>query len=102
MAVLPHAGFADQNRVVLGRTRQNLDHAADLVVAADDRIDFAICEHLPRVAPVAGQRLVGRLRFSGRNALVTAHRGQRFEEPGASNVERREQLCRRFRRCPRR
>ena len=38
---LAHARFADEHRVVLGAARQDLQHAADLVVAADDRIDFA-------------------------------------------------------------
>ena len=36
-----HAGLADQHRVVLGAATQDLDHSADLLVAADDRIQFA-------------------------------------------------------------
>ncbi len=39
---LADAGLADQHRVVLGAARQHLDGAADLVVAADHRIELAL------------------------------------------------------------
>ena len=39
---LADAGLADQHRVVLGTTRQHLDHPADLGVAADDRVELAL------------------------------------------------------------
>ena len=38
---LADAGFADQHRVVLGAALQHLDRAADLLVAADHRIELA-------------------------------------------------------------
>ena len=38
---LADAGLADEDRVVLGAARQNLDRAADLVIAANDRIELA-------------------------------------------------------------
>ena len=38
---LAHAGFADQQRVVLAAAAQGLDHALQLQVAADQRIDLA-------------------------------------------------------------
>ena len=38
---LAHAGLADEHRVVLGAALQDLDHAADLLVAADDRVELA-------------------------------------------------------------
>ena len=38
---LADAGLADEHRVVLGAARQHLDDAADLLVAADDRVDLA-------------------------------------------------------------
>ena len=41
MAVLPTPGLADEHRVVLGAAREHLDRAADLIVAADDRIELA-------------------------------------------------------------
>ena len=39
---LADAGLADEHRVVLGAAGEHLQHAADLVVAADDRIDLAL------------------------------------------------------------
>jgi hypothetical protein len=39
---LADAGLADQHRVVLGLARQDADDAADLVVAADDRVELAV------------------------------------------------------------
>ena len=36
---LADAGLADQHRVVLGAAREHLDDAADLLVAADDRVE---------------------------------------------------------------
>jgi uncharacterized protein YjiS (DUF1127 family) len=39
---LADAGLADQHRVVLGAAREHLDDAADLLVAADDRIELAL------------------------------------------------------------
>ena len=38
---LADAGLADQHRVVLGAAGEHLDDAADLGVAADDRVDLA-------------------------------------------------------------
>ena len=38
---LAHARLADEHRVVLGAAREHLHRAADLVVAADDRIELA-------------------------------------------------------------
>ena len=38
---LADAGLADEHRVVLGAAREHLHHAADLLVAADHRIDLA-------------------------------------------------------------
>ena len=39
---LADAGFADEHRIVLGPASQHLNDAADLVVAADDRIELAL------------------------------------------------------------
>src|SRR3712207_355339 len=39
---LADARLADQHRVVLGAPAEDLDHAADLVVAADDRVELAV------------------------------------------------------------
>ena len=62
---LADAGLADEDRVVLGPARQHLDHAADLVVAADDRIELALARELGEVAAVALERLIRATRDSG-------------------------------------
>ena len=55
---LADAGLADQDRVVLRAAREDLDDAADLLVAADDRIDLAAAREVGQVARVALQGLV--------------------------------------------
>ena len=55
---LADAGLADEHRVVLRAARQHLDDAADLLVAADDRIELALARQLGQVAAVALERLV--------------------------------------------
>ena len=55
---LAHAGLPDQHRVVLRPSREDLDHATDLVVAADDRIELAVLRERGEVAPVLLQGLI--------------------------------------------
>ena len=65
---LAHAGLADQHRVVLGAPGEDLDHAADLVVAADHRVELALLARPPSgrdrtsPAPGSGPRGSGRSR----------------------------------------
>ena len=77
---LADARLADEHRVVLRAARQHLDHAADLLVAADDRIELALARELGEVAPVALERLVGALGILARDALRPAHRGHRLQD----------------------
>ena len=53
---LADARLADQHRIVLGAARQNLHHAADFVVAADDRIELAAARRFGQVARILLQR----------------------------------------------
>ena len=55
---LADAGLADEDRVVLGAAREHLDDAADLLVAADDRVELAGPRRLGEVAGVLLERLV--------------------------------------------
>ena len=48
---LADAGIADQHRVVLGPAREDLDHAADLLVAADHRVELAASASAVRSRP---------------------------------------------------
>ncbi len=69
---LADAGLADEDRIVLGPARQHLDRAADLLVAADDRVELARPRRLGEVAGVFLQRVIGVLgaRRVGRAALA--------------------------------
>ncbi len=75
---LADARLADQHRVVLGAPLQDLDRAANLVVAADDRIELAFARALGEVDRVLGERLAlafGFLRIDPRPAADRFDRG---------------------------
>ena len=54
---LADAGFADENRVVLGPPRQHLNGTADFLVAADNRIKLAITRGLREVTRIFVERI---------------------------------------------
>ena len=58
-----HARLADQHRVVLGATLEDLDGAADLVVAADDRVELALARAFREVDGVLLECLALPFRF---------------------------------------
>ena len=72
---LADAGLADQQRVVLAAPRQHLDHALELVGAADQRIDLAVARALREIDAEALERVRDRSVFgavvldAGRAAL---------------------------------
>ncbi len=69
---LADAGLADEHGIVLGAPRQHLDGAADLLVAADDRIELAVLRGLGEVAGIFLQRIIALLggRRVGRASLA--------------------------------
>jgi hypothetical protein len=71
--------LANQGGVVLGAARDDLHHAADLLVAADDRVELAGAGLGGQVAPVFFKRLVSSFRSLGGDALTTAHLNQGFQ-----------------------
>ena len=75
---LAHAGLADQHRVVLGAPLQDLDHAADLVVAADHRVELALAGALGEVDRVFLERLALAFGFRRVDAVAAAHRLDRL------------------------
>ena len=77
---LADAGLADEDRVVLGPARQDLDDAADLLVAADDRIELARPRLGGQVAAVLLERRVGALRVLRGDALAAADALERLED----------------------
>jgi hypothetical protein len=83
--------WSNQHRIVFRPPRQHLNDAANLVVAADDRIELALAGHLSEIAAVFLQRFVSRLRVLRGDALTAAHLLQRRHEPIAADAELLEQ-----------
>ena len=84
---LAHARLADEHGVVLGPPAEDLDHAPDLLVAADDRIELALSGQRREVAAVLLERLVGRLGGRTRDPLAAADRLQALVQPVARDPE---------------
>jgi len=90
---LAHARLADEHGVVLSTPRQDLDRAADLLVAADDRVELALPRGLGQVAAVLLQRLVGGFGVLAGDALAAADGGQCGQDAVARDAEPAEQPC---------
>ena len=54
---LADARLADQDGVVLRPAREDLDHAADLIIAPDHRVELALRRRVGQIAAVALERL---------------------------------------------
>ncbi len=78
---LADTGLTDQHRIVLGPARQDLHHAADLLVATDHRIELPLAGEVGEVAREAIQRLVLRLRFLIGHPMRPTDLGQRVAQP---------------------
>ena len=96
-AVLPTPGSPISTGIVLGAARQHLDRAADLVVAADHRVELAVLRFLGQVAGVFGERLpilLGRRRV-GLAALAQLLDGLRPTPSGSTAARANDRLQRR-------
>ena len=89
---LSHARLADQHRIVLGAPGEHLDHAADLVIAADHRIQLALRGQLRQIAAVFLQSFVSGFRILIGHPLAAAHVLQRPHQSVARDAELAEQL----------
>ena len=72
---LADAGLANQHRVVLGAAAQDLDDAADLLIAADHRVELAVACLGGQVGGVLLQRLVVAFGVRAGNLGAAAHAG---------------------------
>ena len=72
---LADARLTDEDRVVLRTAGQHLDHASDLLVAADDRVELALARLFGEVAAVPLERLVLLFGVLARDAVRAAHTG---------------------------
>ena len=77
---LADAGLADQHRVVLGAPGEHLDDAADLLVAADHRVELALAGGIGQVAAVLLQGLVGGFGVLAGHALAASDAGERLHD----------------------
>ena len=87
---LADARLADEDGVVLGTAGQHLHHPADLVVAADDRVEPAGAGGLGQVDAVLGQGFVRALRVGAGDPLAAAdvlERGEQLVRGGAGLLE---------------
>ncbi len=89
---LAHARLADQHWVVLAAPAQNLDDAADFLVAADHRVELAFARFFGEVAAIFAQRLVLPFRVVAGDALIAAHRGQRLDRAVIVDAVARQEL----------
>ncbi len=90
---LADAGLADQDGIVLRAAREDLDHAPDLLVAADDRVELALLGGLGQVAAELRERLVAALGILARDALPAADLLDLREQDVAwDDVEREQQM----------
>ena len=84
---LADAGLADEHGIVLRAPRQHLDDAANLLVAADDRIELAAARELREVAAVLLERLVFGFGILIGHALRASHLREHFEDAILRDVE---------------
>ena len=88
--------LADQHRVVLGLAGKNPDGAADLLVAADNRVHPALPRLRNQIDAVFLQRLVGALGVVGGHLLAAANLAECLEDLRAVQSEALEQLLERL------
>ena len=72
--------LADQHRVVLRATTQHPDHPADLLIATDHRIEFALAGPLGEVETEPLERLVLILGVLAGDAMASPHLAKRGEQ----------------------
>ena len=79
MAVLPTPGSPIRTGLFFVRRRQHLDHAADLFVATDHRIQLAAAREFVQVLSVLLESLVFGFRVLVGDPLAAAYAGEAFE-----------------------
>src|SRR6185437_5733041 len=80
---LADAGLADEHRVVLGAAGEDLDRAANFLVAADDRVELAFARHGRQIARVFLERVVTLLGArAGRRPTFAHFLDRAIQSPG--------------------
>ncbi len=92
---LAHSRLADQNWIVFRAPRENLHHAPNLFITADDGIELAAARRVREVARVLFDRAIGGFGILGRNAMAAANRGHCLQDGIVARAMARKDLGRR-------
>ena len=87
-----HAGFADENRVILRLPGQNADNVPDFLIPADHRIHLLLSCPLDQIGAVLFQRVIGPLRVVGGDSLIAPDFLQGFQDTFSRDLVGLEQL----------
>ena len=87
-----HAGFTDENRVVLRLPGQDADDVPDFLIPADHRVHLLLSCPLDQVSAVLFQRVVGSLRVVGGDTLIAPDFLQSLQNTFPRNLIGLEQL----------
>ncbi len=82
---LADAGLADEHGIVLGAAGQDLDRAADLLVAPDHRVELVVAGGLGQVAGVALQGVIALLGRGAVGGAALAQGGRGVLEAGGAH-----------------
>ena len=87
-----HARLPDQHRIVLGAPGKYLNHAANLFIAANHRVELPSTRLLGQIASVALKSLILGLGILVGNSLRAAHGGQSLQDGIVSRAVTAENL----------
>ena len=90
---LANARLADQHRIVFGSSLQDLDRAADFVVATDDRIELALLRTFGQIDGVLLERLAVLFRVGVLDLLAAPNPVDSGVKAGPSRASRPERLA---------
>ena len=90
---LADAGLADEHGIVFRAARENLHHAANLLVAADHRIELPAAGKLGEVARVLLDRAIGRFGILRGDAMAAANRCHGLQDGVVARAALRQQLA---------
>ena len=88
---LADSGLADEDGVVLRAAGEHLNHAANLLIAPDHRIEFALACRLGEIPRELRQRLVLVFRRLVGDRVRSSHRLERVEQSFSRDAERLEE-----------
>ena len=89
---LSNPGLADEDRVVLGPSREDLDHASNLIVTTNDRVELALAGDGGEVTPILLQSVEGGFGIIGGDTAGAADPLQRLQDGGCGEPDFTEEI----------